>query len=215
MSHNSELDALLQQVPVADLAKKFGVDEATVDAAVRQALPGLVGGMAVNARDDAGAAKLEKAVQKHTPKAGKLDLNAIDTDDGDKIVNHVLGNKKEDVALALGEQSGSSTISKLIPQLLPILAPLVMQFLAGKVGGGQQSGTSGGGLGGVLGDLVGGLFGGGSSQGSSQGSASSGGLGDILGGLLGGGSAQGESAQSGSVGGGLGDILGGLLGGKK
>ena len=139
MASTSELDALLQQVPLGELAERFSVDEATIDAAVRQALPGLVGGMAVNASDRDGADQLERALQKHTPSSGTLDLNAIDTTDGGKIVTHVLGDKEETVTKALGAQSGNSVIADLLPQLLPILAPLVMQFLAGKLGGGSSA----------------------------------------------------------------------------
>ena len=214
MANNSELTALLGQVPIGDLAAKFGVDESTMTEAVQQALPGLVGGLAVNASEQSGAEQIERALQKHTPAPGGLSLDAIDTEDGKKIVKHVLGDKEGDVAHALGANAGNSVIGSLIPKLLPVLAPLVMQFLAGKVLGGGANGTvanqssSGGGLGGVLGDLLGGLVGGGS-QSQSQADAG-GGLGDLLGGLLGGGSGSGSSS-----GGGLGDLLGGLLGGKK
>lgn len=190
--NNRDLDDLLQQIPTGELAARFGVDETTIDAAVQQALPGLVGGMAVNASDSEGASSLERAVQQHRPRSAKLDLNAVDAEDGKK--KHVLGDKKDDVAQALGARSGDSTIANLIPQLLPLLAPLVMQFLAGRLGQGSttagQSG-SGGGIGGVLGDLLGGLLGGGS------------------------GSSGGSGASGGSSGGDLGDLLGGLLGGKR
>ncbi|WP_449281019.1 DUF937 domain-containing protein [Leucobacter sp.] len=219
MAGKSEVETLLQQVPLGDLAARFGVDEGTVEAAVRQALPGLIGGMAVNASAADGADSLARAVQQHESPAEKLSLEAIDAEDGKKIVKHVLGEQKDDVAKALGANSGSSVIADLIPQLLPLLAPLVMQFLAGRLGGGSAAGTTAssgsaeGGLGGVLGDLLGGLLGGGSGAGpASSGSGSSGGdLGDLLGGLLGGGS----GSSGGSSGGGLGDLLGGLLGGRK
>lgn len=220
MAGKNEIDTLLAQVPVGDLAQRFGVDESTVEAAVRQALPGLLGGMAVNASDDDGADRLARAARQHEPAAksgSRLDLQAIDTDDGQKIVKHVLGDKQGEVAQALGSHSGDSTIADLIPKLLPILAPIIMQFLAGRLGGSGGSGasgnTAGSGVGGVLGDLLGGLLGGGSG-GSRSGSNSDGGLGDLLGGLLGGGSGTSGSAKSGSSssGGGLGDLLGGLLG---
>lgn len=201
MAQNSNnLDSLLAAIPLKDLAQKFDVDPATMESAVQQALPALVGGMAVNASDAEGAEKLSRAVSNHAPVSGTLDLKAVDTKDGEKIVGHVLGDKQNDVAQALGAQSGNLDIAKLIPMLLPILAPIVMQFLSGK----QQSQPAGGsgGIGDVLGDLLGGLTGGG------QGSSSGGGLGDLLGGLLGGG-------QGSSSGGGLGDLLGGLLGGNK
>lgn len=210
MASNNDLNALLAQVPVGDLAEKFGVDGATVKAAVRQALPGLVGGMAVNASDQTGEAKLQAAVQKHQPGGGAPTLKAIDAEDGQKIVKHVLGDKKDDVALALGANAGNSAVADLIPKLLPLLAPLVMQFLAGKIGGTSGGATSGGGLGGVLGDLLGGLLGGanGGAKPSTKDQAgpSGGDLGDLLGGLLGGG------GQGSGGGGGLGGLLGGLLG---
>ncbi|SJN09319.1 Glycine-rich cell wall structural protein precursor [Leucobacter sp. 7(1)] len=209
MAQNTDLDSLLQNIPLGELAAKFGVDEDTIGAAVQQALPGLIGGMAVNASDADGASKLESAVQKHQPASGAVSLDNIDTADGEKIVKHVLGDKKDQVAQALGEQAGNNAIATLVPQLLPMLAPLVMQFLAGKMGGGQgtvAASNDQGGLGGVLGNLLGGLVGGGK---QTQQASAGGGLGDLLGGLLGGG------GQQQSAGGGLGDLLGGLLGGKK
>ena len=208
MAQNTDLDSLLKNIPLGELAAKFGVDEDTIGKAVQQALPGLIGGLAVNASDADGASKLESALQKHQPAEGTVGLDAIDTADGEKIVKHVLGDKKDEVAQALGQQADNSAIATLVPQLLPMLAPLVMQFLAGKIGGGQgtvAASNDQGGLGGVLGNLLGGFVGGGKQE--TQ--ASGGGLGDLLGGLLGGGGGQQSS------GGGLGDLLGGLLGGKK
>lgn len=200
MANNNALDALLSQVPVGELAAKLGVDEDTALAAVKQALPGLLGGLAVNASSDEGKAQLEGALSKHTPTDGKISLDAIDEKDGEKIVKHVLGDKQDAVANALGQQAGNAGIAKLIPMLLPLLAPIVMQFLAGKKQQAPaQAEEAGGGIGDVLGGLLGGLTGGG------QAKSQSGGIGDLLGGLLGGG---GGKAQ----GGGIGGLLGGLLG---
>lgn len=199
MANTNPLDALLSQVPVGELAAKLGVDEDTALAAVKQALPGLLGGLAVNASSDEGKQQLEGALAKHTPADGKISLDAIDEQDGEKIVKHVLGDKQDAVANALGQQAGNAGIAKLIPMLLPLLAPIVMQFLAGKKQQAPaQAEEAGGGIGDVLGGLLGGLTGG--NQAKSQG-----GIGDLLGGLLGGG---GGNAQ----GGGLGGLLGGLLG---
>lgn len=201
MVDDSDFEQLMNRVPFADLAEQFGVDEQTVQSAVRQALPGLVGGMAVNASDDQGAEQLARALQQHADADERPKLRAIDVEDGQKIVNHVLGDQSDSVVQMLGARSGDSTIAGMIPQLLPMLAPLVMQFLAGRMGGGsQQSGSEG--LGGLLGDLLGGMGGGQSSSG--------GGIGDLLGGLFGGGGDGGSAS-----GGGLDDLLGGLFGDRR
>ncbi|GAA1320648.1 DUF937 domain-containing protein [Leucobacter albus] len=199
MANNNALDSLLSQVPVGELAAKLGVDEDTALAAVKQALPGLLGGLAVNASSDEGKQQLEGALSKHTPTDGKISLEAIDEKDGEKIVKHVLGDKQDAVANALGQQAGNAGIAKLIPMLLPLLAPIVMQFLAGKKQQAPAADDNGGGIGDVLGGLLGGLTGGGQSA-----PASGGGIGDLLGGLLGGGGGKSQ--------GGLGGLLGGLLG---
>lgn len=201
MANNNTLDALLSQVPVAELAAKLGVDEDTALAAVKQALPGLVGGLAVNAQSDEGKQKLEAALTKHTPAEGTISLDAIDAEDGQKIVKHVLGDNEEAVAAALGQQAGGMNIAKLIPMLLPLLAPIVMQFLAGRSN--KQAEAPAADADGGIGDVLGGLLGGLTGQ-PANGQASGGGLGDLLGGLLGGGGKQ--------SGGGLGGLLGGLLG---
>ncbi len=162
----SAIDEILSQIPLSDLAARLGVDEQTAEAATRQALPALLGGMRANAEDPSGARSLADALGRHTPTLidGGVNLADVDPDDGDKIVRHVFGQERDQVINTLG---GVDT-KDLVAKLLPILAPIVMSYLAKKFGGGQQ--------GGGLGDLLGGLLGG-----------KAGGLGDLLGGLLGGG----------------------------
>lgn len=199
------LDDILKNIPVGDIAEKLGVDQRTAEAAIQQAVPALLGGMTVNAQSSEGAQKLESALAKHQSPKATVDLNAIDTEDGEKIVGHVFGEKKGDVVAALGAQANGGGMGDLIGKLLPMLAPIVMGLLANsmsKGAGNAQAESSGGGIG----DLLGGLLGGGNNN-----SSAGGGLGDLLGGLLGGG---GNSSSS-SAGGGLGDLLGGLLGGGK
>ena len=202
-------DDIIANIPISDLARRLGVDEATAREAVDEALPALLGGMGANAQDPAGAASLERAVQHHSPQlfAGGVNLDEVDERDGDKIVHNVFGDKTDQVVQTLGSQGGGG--SGIIAKLLPILAPIVLSFLAGQFAKGQaksapeasaQADSGGGGIG----DLLGGLGGGGGSG------ATGGGIGDLLGGLLGGGGGGGASG-----GGGLGDLLGGLLGSGK
>ena len=194
----SEIDQILAQLPMQQIAAELGVDQAEAERATRMALPALLGGMQANAADEAGALSLAEALGQHDDSLLGADLSAVDVADGDRIVGHVFGDERDAVIAQLGGVRGAGG-SGLIGKLLPMLAPIVLSYLARKL---QQRG----GLGGVLGDVVGGAAGGtGGTAGaghSRSGSSGDGGLGDILGGVLGGGS-----------GGGLGDILGGVLGG--
>lgn len=177
----TSIDDLVAQLPIHDIATQLGVGDNEAEQAVRQALPALMGGMAANAQDPAGAASLTSALGQHTGAADTVDLAAVDTDDGQKIVRHVFGDNENAVVDQLGGLGGLG--GGVFAKLLPMLAPLVMSFLAKNVlGGGDQGGaaSSGGDAGGGIGDVLGGILGGGS-----------GGLGaldDVLGGLFGGGS---------------------------
>ncbi len=178
----TDLNDLLSQIPMDQLARQLGVDEQTAEQAARQALPALLGGMQANAQDPAGAASLSRAVGEHDSSLidGGVDLEQVDTVDGDKIVSNVFGDNREQVVNKLSGPGGGA--GDIIGKLLPMLAPLVMAFLAKQAqGSGAGQASAAGGAGG-LGDLLGGLLGGGGG-----GQAGAGGLGDLLGGLLGGG----------------------------
>lgn len=197
----ASLDELMSRIPVSQVAQRLGVDTATADTAVRAALPTLVSGLDANAQNPTGAASLLSALDRHsdsTPADGDVDVDRIDTEDGDKIVSNVFGDKKDQVISTLGSVNGAGG-NDLIAKVLPIIAPIVLSYLAQQIGG-AGSNTARAPQGGGLTDLLGGLLknaGGGSA-------ATGGGIGDVLGSVLGGNS-----------GGGLGGLLGGLLGGGK
>jgi hypothetical protein len=186
----SELDDLLSQIPMDQLAQQLGVDEQTAERAARQALPALLAGMNANAQDPAGAAALANALGQHDDALldGGVSLDQVDTNDGDKIVGNVFGDSRDQVVNRLGGGGGlggssgtaGGDMSGLVAKLLPILAPIVMSFLAKQFLKGGRAGAPGTSSGGGLGDLLDGLLGGGGQGGQ-------GGLGDLLGGLLGGG----------------------------
>ena len=190
----SATDEILANIPLNQLAAQLGVDEATAEAATRQAIPALLGGLQANAQDPAGAASLAGALGNHSSALvdGGVNLDEVDTADGEKIVGNIFGSNSTEVAHTLGNNLGQQ--SGLIQKLLPILAPIVLSYLTRRL--------TGGGSGGGAGDLLGSILGG---SGAGQG----GGLCDVLGGMLGGGQAGGADRGSGSV---L-DMLGGMLGG--
>lgn len=194
----TSFDDLLSQVPIAQIADKLGVDQATATTAVQAALPTLLGGLQANAAQPQGAASLLGALDQHgglVEGSGSVDLGQVDVADGAKIVDNVFGDEKNTVISALGatESTGGND---LVAKLLPILAPIVLAYLAKQLTGGgaaapaPQPQAQGG-----LGDLLGGLLGG---------SSNSGGIGGAIG-----------EALSKNAGGALGSVLGGLLGGKR
>jgi hypothetical protein len=183
----SNVDEIVAGIPMQSLADQLGVDSATAESAVREALPALLGGMQANAADPAGEASLAGALSQHSPSLveGGVDLDQVDTADGEKIVGHIFGDNTNQVAQTLGGSLGGGTGGgggDLIKQLLPLLAPIVLSYLSSRMRGGgatEAPEQSGGGLGDLLGSLLGGAGGG---QGGQAGSVL-----DMLGGLLGGG----------------------------
>ncbi len=163
------VDEILMDVDLRALADQLGTDPDEVRRVAQTAIPTLLGSMQANAADPQGRESLLGALGHHTEQIN--DLDAIDTEDGRRILGHVFADDPSRIQPLAGQDGG------LLSRLLPMLAPLVMSWLARKVlGGGGAAQQSGGG---GLGDLLGGLLGGG-------GSAGGGGLGDILGQVLGG-----------------------------
>jgi hypothetical protein len=177
----SDIDALMKQIPIGDIAKQLGVSEDDAESAVRSALPGLLGGMAANAGDGEGAASLEKALGQHAGVAPPSRAAEVDVADGERIVGHVLGDKTDKVATGLADANPSANVTgDLIKKVLPIIAPIVLAWLANKfLGGGSGAGggtakkaDGGGGIGDLLGGILGGMTG--------SGGGSSGDLGGLL-----------------------------------
>ncbi|WP_040794376.1 DUF937 domain-containing protein [Nocardia higoensis] len=200
----TSFDELLSNVPVAQIAKQLGVDEATANTAVQAALPTLLGGLQANATQPEGASALLGALTKHDPSLvageGSVDIDKVDAADGEKIVDKVFGGEKNTVISALGATEGTGG-NQLVAQLLPILAPIVLAYLSKQLLGGnaapqaQAPAPAPAPSGGALGDILGGLIGG--STGNSG-----------IGGAIG-------QAIAKNAGGAIGNVLGGLLGGKR
>jgi hypothetical protein len=180
----------LTDIPMDQLAALLGVDEATAEAATRQAIPALLGGMQANAEDPAGAASLAGALGDHPSDLidGGVDLDQVDATDGEKIVGNVFGTNQDQVAQTLGGNLGSQG-GGLIKQLLPILAPIVLAYLSKRLTGQGQGGSQNDPFGGATGssnplnDMLNSMLGGGASGGASAGAAGS--ILDMLGGMLG------------------------------
>ena len=187
----ADLNALLDLIPVGDIAKQLGIDEDVAEAAVKQVLPGLVGGLAANAKRDDKSAEMLTNTLKHHNKGIAKSVKDVDTADGEKIVKNVFGANTDAVATKLaGASTKSDVTGDIIKQVLPIVAPIVLSWLASQFLGGKTDSTPAAAP----------------AAAPEPEPASSGGIGDLLGGLLS--SPQGQQIA--------GDLLGGLLGaGKK
>ncbi len=133
----SDLDGLINLIPIGDIAKKLGIDENIAKAAVAVAVPAIVGGLAANASNADGAKKLESALGHHDKAVTSLD--EVDEADGEKIVKHVFGTKTGDVAAAAGAKAGGPDIGAIVAQVLPIIAPIVLSFVASQFLGGKKA----------------------------------------------------------------------------
>ncbi len=121
-----------QQAMAQIIARRLGVDEATVRKAIQIGLPLIVAALARNTTDKSGADALSSALKKDHD--GSL-LDNLDgylkrggaTDTGDAILGHVLGTDRRSIESELGRATGldADTLAKL----LPLLAPLVMAQL--------------------------------------------------------------------------------------
>lgn len=225
----SDIQDILNQLPIDQLAQQVGASPDAVENAVRQAVPALLLGMDANVQDPAGADSLLGALGQHSPGlfADGLDVTQIDQADGEKITANIFGSNQDAVVSQLGANGGDGG---LIKKLMPILAPIVMAWLANKLmkvdqaQGQPQAQTQSAGGGGILGDILGQVLGGGGAAVPTQ-APSSGGVFADQAQPTGNGAPQmrfpdqsepqAQQQDSGLGGGILGQILGGLLGGGK
>lgn len=157
------VDEIMSQISAEDLAARLGTDPDTAMDAARKALPALLGGLDQEVRSGKAEALGAAALQDHGGDLFEREnpLEAVNANDGQKIVGHMFGDRVGEVEQRLGNTSSAG--SSLFSKLLPLLAPLVMSWLSKRMGGALGGGapraeaTHGGG---GIGDLLGGLLGG-------------------------------------------------------
>ena len=150
-----------------------GAQTPQAEAAAGKGIEAILGGLARNAQDPAGAEALRGALERHADGGALNDLGSIAgadrAADGQKILGHIFGNDQQAVAQNLAGKTGLDMGS--IMKLLPALAPVVMGMLGKKS---SEGGLDAGGLGSMLqgeaggfdiGDIIGMVAGGGSGKG--------------------------------------------------
>ena len=180
MDFNSILKTITSSDSISQLSSLSGTSEKDVASILSSALPQLLSGAKAQATNKDTAQSFASALQSHS-KTDSNDLTSflggVDLDDGQKIVNHLLG--KDNAAAAaenLSAQSGVSASS--ITSILSAAAPLMMNLM-GKQASDSTETSSDDASGSALAGIVGSLFG------SSDDTKSESGLGGILSGLSG------------------------------
>ena len=154
------LNSDLGKTIISGVSGSAGTDENKTSSVLTMALPVLMAAMKRNAATPEGAEGLMGALNsKHDgsilDNLGGLFGGGVDDNvkqDGDKILGHVLGNKRQGVEKILGEKSGLDMGS--VANILKVAAPILMGVLGKQKQ--QNNVSSSNDLGGLLGGLLGG-----------------------------------------------------------
>lgn len=129
---NSVLKEVLKGGNIDQLAEKTNIDRGSIADVVKESMPAILEGLNQNTNKKAGADSLMAALAKHSGSlmddVKKGDLSKIDLADGGKIISHIFGKNKDDVAGEIAKDAGiNKSQSK---DMLSMLAPIVMSFLS-------------------------------------------------------------------------------------
>lgn len=112
------------------LGKLSGASADQVTAVLNSVMPQLLNGASAQATGTDTAASFNKAIEKHG-KADTKDLSAflgnVDTADGAKILQHLLGGNLSSVTNSAAQQSGLD--AKAVMKILTVVAPLLLTIL--------------------------------------------------------------------------------------
>ena len=193
MDLTSLMGALLSDNSVSSVSNKTGVSSAQVASVVAAALPALLNGANQQASQKETTESFHEAVLEHANK----DPEKVEVEEGEKIVDHLLGEEEADkTERAIAKSTGMSKAK--VALILAALAPMIMNML------GKQTTSSNSNSASSTASLLGSLLGG-----SSNSSASNALMGAALASVLS--SALGSSSGSGSSSSASSSILGSVL----
>lgn len=116
------------------LGQQNSLDESKVKKVIEGFMPQLSEAINNNSKDDAGLEAFYKALKDHEKddiKSMLNDVNKIDTEDGNKIINHILGDKR---AKAEEEISKKTSVDKTaVSNLMNTMGPIVMGLMGKQV----------------------------------------------------------------------------------
>ena len=127
MDMNDVLKLMINTGLAEQVSKQTGISTTDAASVMEDVLPILLKGMQGQAADRSTQQGFLKALEDHSRQDAR-DMTSfirnVDTDDGDKIVSHLLGTHKEEVAAKARKKSGIDT--KTILKIMAILAPILM-----------------------------------------------------------------------------------------
>lgn len=149
-----DLQDLLSSALTEKIGKNVGADSDAVGNVLQSAIPALLSSMNKNSGTQAGAEALTKALFDHADDDD--DVDNVDQEDGEKIINHILGDRADTVKSNLSKVAGNIDTDK-VGKILSMAAPLLLGSLGSQA---KKTSKSTGGF--NVTDLLGGLLGGGS-----------------------------------------------------
>ena len=127
MDMNDVMKLVSSSGVIDQVSKQTGISADDAVSVIQDVLPTLLSGMKGQATNTSTQQGFLQALADHskndTSDVSKFIQN-VDTEDGDKIVNHLLGDQKEAVAAKAKKKSGIDT--KTVIKIMAILAPLLM-----------------------------------------------------------------------------------------
>ena len=123
------LKLLMSNSSLTATSNKTGISKELIKKLLPLAIPLLIKYMTRNAAQQGGAASLLSALTQHTSNRSMEDqINEVDSEDGSKIIGHILGDDKDEVAERLAKQSGLSKVAVLA--ILAAIAPSILNALS-------------------------------------------------------------------------------------
>lgn len=105
------LEMLTKSGSLSQLSKQYGMSEDVIAEAIKMGLPQIAGQISRNTSSDQGLLDFMNAIKDHQDDDVETlvnDVNRIDMTDGNKILGHIFGDKKDDLAIDISKKNRSS-----------------------------------------------------------------------------------------------------------
>jgi len=139
---------------IQQLARRFGIGEEQVQAAVTQMVPALSQGLKRDMADPDSAAGLMRALEQGRHQRYVDEPEALVREetvaDGNAILGHLFGSKEVSREVAKRASSRTGLDAGLLKQMLPLVASMMMGSLSKASAGSAVAGGQGGGVMGML-----------------------------------------------------------------